>query len=162
MKHYKPFLALVGLLTLLTSCSGSSSDNPVDEPVLNGIISWYNEYSGAMLDITAADMDAAGYTLGDVISLTLDGEELVMPYYDGYYTENAEYLCVAYPGYTSVCFTANNTGLPQRLLGLDGHAVTIKMKVAASTCKRPWACITPTTAVSIPTSQMQSLPMRAS
>lgn len=128
MKHYKPFLALVGLLTLLTSCSGSSSDNPVDEPVLNGIISWYNEYSGAMLDITAADMDAAGFTLGDVISLTLDGEELVMPYYDGYYTENAEYLCVAYPGYTSVCFTANNTGLPQRLLGLDGHAVTIKMK----------------------------------
>ena len=92
MKHYKPFLALVGLLTLLTSCSGSSSDNPVDEPVLNGIISWYNEYSGAMLDITAADMDAAGFTLGDVISLTLDGEELVMPYYDGYYTENAGYL----------------------------------------------------------------------
>lgn len=39
---------------------------------------------------------------------------LLMPYYDGYYTRNGEYLCVAYPTYPSICFTANNVGLPFR------------------------------------------------
>jgi hypothetical protein len=51
-----------------------------------------------------------------------------MPYYDGYYSRTGEYLCVAYPTYPSVCFTANNTGLPEELTGLEGHPVVIKMK----------------------------------
>ena len=51
-----------------------------------------------------------------------------MPYYDGYYTRNGEYLCVAYPTYPSICFTANNVGLPEELTGLEGHAVTVRMK----------------------------------
>ena len=120
------FFVLVSLLPLATSCS--NNDAPVNEPVLKGIISSYNEYGGAMFDFTESDMTAAGFTVGDVISVTLDGEERVMPYYDGYYNGNSEFLCVAYPGYPSICFTANNTGLPQELLGLEGHAVTVKMK----------------------------------
>ena len=47
---------------------------------------------------------------------------------DGYYTRSGEYLCVAYPGYSSISFTAANTGLPKDLLGLEGHKVTISMK----------------------------------
>ena len=38
-----------------------------------------------------------------------------MPYYDGFYTRNGEFLCVAYPTYPSICFTANNIGLPKEL-----------------------------------------------
>ena len=41
---------------------------------------------GAMLDITKADMTKAGFTFGDVISVTIDNKETVMPYYDGVYT----------------------------------------------------------------------------
>ena len=122
----KTALLLVCLLTLAASCS--NADNAIDEPMLKGYISSYNEYGGAMLNFTEADMTAAGFTLGDVISVTLDGEEMVMPYYDGYYNGNGEFVCVAYPGYPSICFTANNTGLPQELIGLEGHAVSVKMK----------------------------------
>jgi len=119
-------LAVASLFILTTSCSDDENDN--NEPVIQGIISSYNEFGAAMLDFTEADMAKAGFTLGDVISITIDGKEIVMPYYDGFYTRNGEYLCVAYPTYPSICFTANNIGLPQELTGLEGHTVTIRMK----------------------------------
>ena len=74
-------LVLVSLLTLATSCS--NEDKPIEEPTLKGVISSYNEYDGAMLDFTKADMDKAGFTLGDVISITIDDKTFAMPYYDG-------------------------------------------------------------------------------
>ena len=119
-------IVLVSLLALMTSCSDNDSG---DAPMLKGKISSYNEFGAAMLDFTEADMTKAGFTLGDVISITIDEERvLVMPYYDGYYTRNGEYLCVAYPSYPSICFTANNTGLPEELTGLEGHSVVVRMK----------------------------------
>lgn len=117
-------LILVGLLTLATSCSDDEGNK---EPTITGKITSYNEFGAAMLDFTAADMTEAGFTLGDVISITVDDKELIMPYYDGYYSRNGEYLCVAYPTYPSICFTANNIGLPKELTGLEGHTVVIKM-----------------------------------
>lgn len=117
---------LVSLLTLVTSCA--TNDIPVEEPILKGKITSYNEFGAAMLDFQEVDMEKAGFTLGDIISITIDDKEIVMPYYDGFYTRNGEYLCVAYPTYPSVCFTANNVGLPPELTGLEGHAVTVRMK----------------------------------
>ena len=116
---------LVGLLTLATSCSDDDEGNK--EPTITGKITSYNEFGAAMLDFTQADMTEAGFTLGDVISITVDDIVLIMPYYDGYYTRNGEYLCVAYPTYPSICFTANNIGLPKELTGLEGHSVVVKM-----------------------------------
>ena len=120
------FILLAGLLVLVTSCS--DDDKAKDAPLCQGIISSYNEFGAAMLDFTETDMTKVGFTLGDVVSITVDGKEIVMPYYDGYYTRNGEYLCVAYPTYPSICFTANNVGLPEELTGLEGHAVTVRMK----------------------------------
>lgn len=121
-----PFV-FVSLLALTTSCSGNNDSD--GSPMLKGKISSYNEFGAAMLDFTEADMTKAGFTLGDVISITIDEErELVMPYYDGYYARNGEYLCVAYPTYPSICFTANNTGLPEEFTGLEGHSVVVRMK----------------------------------
>ena len=118
-------LTLVCLLTLTASCSDDDGTNNV--PMLKGKISSYNEFGAAMLDFTQADMTEAGFTLGDVTSITVDDKELIMPYYDGYYSRNGEYLCVAYPTYPSICFTANNIGLPEEFTGLEGHTVVIKM-----------------------------------
>ena len=120
-------LVLLSLLTLMTSCS---DDDTIDNtPMLKGKISSYNEFGAAMLDFTEADMTKAGFTLGDVISITIDGKkEIVMPYYDGFYTRNGEFLCVAYPTYPSICFTANNIGVPKELTGLEGHEVIVRMK----------------------------------
>ncbi len=119
-------LVLVSLLTLTTSCSDDDASNSV--PMLKGKITSYNEFGAAMLDIVEADMTKVGFTLGDVISITVDGKEIVMPYYDGYYTRNGEYLCVDYPTYPSICFTANNVGLPEEFRGLEGHPVIVRMK----------------------------------
>lgn len=116
---------LLGLLTLATSCSDDDGDKT---PTLIGKITSYNEFGAAMLDFQEADMEKAGFTLGDVISITVDGKEIIMPYYDGFYTRNGEYLCVAYPTYPSICFTANNIGLPEELTGLEGHTVIVKMQ----------------------------------
>ena len=120
-------LLLVVFLSLATSCT--NEDNAVvDEPLLRGVISSYNKYDGAMLDFTKEDMASAGFALGDVLAVTIDGKTYDMPYYDGYYTRSGEFLFVAYPSYTTICFTASNTGLPSELTGLVGHAVTVKMK----------------------------------
>ena len=121
------FIVLAGLLTLLASCS--NSDNPSDEPLLKGTISSYSVYGAAILDITEADMTKAGFTLGDIISITVeDKDEIVMPYFDGYYIASGEYVCVANPNYPGIFFTANNIGLPEELRGLEEHAVTISMR----------------------------------
>ena len=119
-------LTAVALLSLMTSCS--KDDNTGNQPTLNAVITSYNEFGAAMLDVKEEDMSKAGFTLGDIINITLDGKDIVMPYYDGFYTRNGEYLCVAYPTYPSICFTANNIGLPEELTGLEGHSVVIKMQ----------------------------------
>jgi len=119
-------IVFVSLLTLTTTCSDAGS---AATPMLKGKISSYNEFGAAMLDFTQTDMAKAGFTFGDVISITIDGNiEIVMPYYDGYYARNGEYLCVAYPTYPSICFTTNNTGLPEEFLGLEGHDIIVRMK----------------------------------
>ncbi len=112
---------------MTTACS-DDDNNAENLPTLKGKITSYNEFGAAMLDFTEEDMTKAGFTLGDLISITIDDRVIVMPYYDGYYTRNGEYLCVAYPTYPSVCFTANNVGLPDELMGLEGHTVVVKMK----------------------------------
>ena len=122
-------LVLVSLLTFATSCSNEDKPiEPIDEPVLKGIISEYNNFDGAMLDFTKEDMEKAGFTLGDLISITVDDKTFVVPYYSGYFTHSGELLLVAYPSYATICFTASNTGLPKELRGLEGHAVTVRMK----------------------------------
>ena len=120
-------IVLVSLLPLATSCS-EDDGNPVDEPMLKGVITEYNDFGAAFLDITEADMTAAGFTLGDVISITVEDTTIVMPYYDGFYNRNGEYVCVAYPTSPTIRFTANNIGLPPQLMGLEGHSVIIRMQ----------------------------------
>ena len=116
----------VSILTLSASCSNDDKDG--NEPVLEGKVVSYNEFGAAMVSMTAADMTRAGFTLGDVLSITLAGKEFTVPYYDGFYSPTGEYLFVAYPSYPSICFTANNIGLPEELTGLEGETIVVRMK----------------------------------
>ena len=118
-------LFFASLLIVAASCSDDLTDN---EPMLEGKIVSYNEFGGAMVDITAEDMTKAGFTLGDVLSITIIGKEFVVPYYDGYYSPTGDYLFVAYPSYPSICFTANNIGVPEELTGLEGETFVVRMK----------------------------------
>lgn len=130
MKKIMQWMTAVILLccSFAFSACVDNGDNPVTKPMLTGKITSYNKYGAAMLDITETDMTNAGFTLGDVIFITIEGKEIVMPYYDGYYNANGEYVCVAYPGNPCILFTANSVGLPQGLRELEGHTVTIRMK----------------------------------
>ncbi|MBO6168995.1 MAG: tyrosine-protein phosphatase [Bacteroidales bacterium] len=120
------FIALsLAVIVCLISCHKSPDKNV---PMLKGTVLSYNEFGAAMLDFTETDMAEAGFTLGDIISINIDNKDIVMPYYDGFYSRNGEYLCIAYPTYPSICFTANNTGLPEELQGLEGHAVIVRME----------------------------------
>ena len=65
-----PLGFIVSILSMTTSCSDDNT--PVDAPMLKGKIASYKEFGGAMLDFTEADMAKAGFTLGDVISITID------------------------------------------------------------------------------------------
>ena len=114
---------LATMAVLTTACSSND-----DIPMLKSVISSYDEFGSALLDVTEADMSKAGFSLGDIISITIDDKVIVMPYYDGFYNKNGEYLCVAYPSYPSICFTANNIGVPDELKGLEGHVVIIRME----------------------------------
>ena len=70
-------LMLVSLLTLTASCA--KDDNPSGgRPTITGIISSYNEFGAAMLDFTEADMTKAGFTLGDVVCISVAGNDIVM------------------------------------------------------------------------------------
>lgn len=115
------------LLTTTYSCSDNDDETDNDQKLICTIES-YNEFGAGMLSITEADMTKAGFSLGDVISIDVAGKTIVMPYYDGYYTFDGEYVCVAYPTYPSICFTVNNKGLPEELQGREGQTVIIRMK----------------------------------
>ncbi|MBP3228132.1 MAG: tyrosine-protein phosphatase [Bacteroidaceae bacterium] len=114
--------------SLLISCSDDDQGKTSDVPTLEGTIVSYNEFGGAMVSMTAEDMTKAGFTLGDVLTITLAGKEITAPYYDGYYSPTGDYLFVAYPSYPSICFTANNVGLPEELMGLEGTPIVVKLK----------------------------------
>lgn len=120
-------LVFVSLLSVTISCSSDDNPAPIEEVMVKGMITSYTSSGGAMLDITKADMTKAGFTFGDVISVTIDNKEIVMPYYDGFYGRNGEYLCVAYSTSPTIRIAVCNGSLPEELLGLEGHAVIIRM-----------------------------------
>ena len=110
-------LSLFAVLTFASSCGDKA---PAE--MLSGKIVSYNEFGAAIVSFTEDDMTKAGFTLGDIIAVALKDTELIMPYYDGFYSATGELICVAYPGYPSVCFTANNTGLPAIFRGREGDS----------------------------------------
>ena len=119
-------LFFIGFLTLTSSCS--DDDGTVNGPILEGKVVSYDEFNGARLNLTEEDMAKAGFSLGDVLSITIVGKEFVVPYYDGFYDVAGNILLVAYPSYPTICFTAAATGLSEELLGLEGETIVIRMK----------------------------------
>ena len=66
-------MALICLSFVTTACS-DDGNNAENQPILKGKITSYNEFGTAMLDFTEEDMTKAGFTLGDLISITIDDE----------------------------------------------------------------------------------------
>ena len=95
---------------------------------VTGTVTEIEKYGHAVLDVTIADFEALGFTLGDVVTVTAGDYTADMPYLDGYYVDSGEAMLRAYPGkdYLAVCI---NYGKFNEVAKVDvGSPITITMK----------------------------------
>lgn len=60
-----------------------------------------DEFGSAVPDVSTADFEADGFSLGDVLSIRLDSGRVLekVPYFNGYFTRPGTPVMVAYPGF---------------------------------------------------------------
>ena len=76
-----------------------------ETPSITGTVTAIEKYGHALLDITIEDFSAAGYALGDVVTVKAGQYEGDMPYLNSYYVGNGEFMLRAYPGHTNIDIT---------------------------------------------------------
>ncbi len=122
----RKMLALLSLLLVLPVLCLAE-----DVPSVTGKVLEIEKYGHALLDITIEDFNAAGFDLGDIITVTAGNYTGDMPYFNGYYVDRDEYMVRAYPGqtYIAVCI---NYGRFADTAGVDvGDPVTLTLKEKA-------------------------------
>ena len=123
MKKLISLLLALSLLALLPCLAAA------EEPVsVTGQVTAVEKYGHALLDVSIEDFLAAGFSLGDVVTVTAGTYEGDMPFFNGYYVENGGYMVRAYPGheFIAVCI---NYGKFAETAGIDvGDPVTITLK----------------------------------
>lgn len=99
---------------ILTGCAGgaagSEATDPADEadvPEIEGQVEFIEEYGHARLDISVDDFSAAGFELGDVVTVNAGSFTGDMPYLNGYYVGKNEYMVRAYPSDTNIALCIN-------------------------------------------------------
>ena len=89
----KAIAVLVLCLMLLQLCACTQPKNPSDRPdAVCATVIEIEKYGHAVLDITAAALAAAGYELGDVVSVRFGSYQANMPFYDGYYVNPGDVM----------------------------------------------------------------------
>lgn len=98
-------ILIICAMTLgLSACNAAESGT--DKSVLvRATVIEIEKYGHAVLDITTADLAAAGYELGDVVFVRLGTCESTMPFFDGYYSNPGGFLLrgTAPEDYVAVC-----------------------------------------------------------
>jgi len=99
---------------------------------VTGKVTEIEKYGHALLDTTIADFLAAGFELGDEITVkagTFTGD---LPFYDGYYVDKGGYMVRAYPGHTNIAVCINY-GKFAETAGIGvGDEVTLTLKTKAA------------------------------
>ena len=118
-------LALMVLMAL-SACAWAD-----EAPSATGTVTEVEKYGHARLDITIEDFEAAGFTLGDIVTVTAGTYMGDMPYLNGYYVDAGEYMVRAYPGHETIAICINY-GRFADVAGIDaGDPVTLKLKEKA-------------------------------
>ncbi len=123
----KKLLSLALCLALALCCLPA-----VGEAVsVTGKVTEIEKYGHALLDVTIEDFNAAGFALGDIVSVKAGTFEGDMPYFNGYYVEKGETMLRAYPGQTCIAVCINY-GKFAETAGIGvGDEVTISLKEKA-------------------------------
>ena len=89
----KSIVIFIACLMLLQLCACTQPKNPSDRPdAVCATVIEIEKYGHAVLDITAAALAAAGYELGDVVSVCFGSYQANMPFYDGYYVNPGDVM----------------------------------------------------------------------
>ncbi len=105
------------------------------QQTLNGAVTGkvieVEKYGHAKLDTTILGFTAAGYALGDVVTVKGGSYTGDMPYFDGYYVDKGDYMLRAYPGHENIAVCINY-GKFAETAGLKvGDSVTVSLKEKA-------------------------------
>ena len=121
----KYFVTLLCLSFLLMASEGC---NMTSRKAVDALITGYDDFGSAELDITGEEMKAAGFVPGDILSVSIGGDVLELPYHTGFFTKIGEMLVVDYPTYEHIVIAASSIGVKEKYKGLAGQRVTLKLK----------------------------------
>ena len=102
--------------------------NGMEADAVTGTVTEIEKYGHAVLDVKIEDFNAAGFALGDIVTVTAGEYSADMPYLDGYYVDSGELMLRAYPGkeFLAVCI---NYGKFNEVAGVEvGDTVSISLK----------------------------------
>lgn len=95
---------------------------------VTGHVTEIEKYGHALLDISIEDFKAAGFELGDAVTVTAGSYNDDIPFFDGYYVDRGDKMVRAYPGheFIAVCI---NYGKFAETYGLEiGSPVRITLR----------------------------------
>ena len=120
------------LLVCLMAASMLATFGVAEGVSVTGKVTEIEKYGHALLDVTIADFNAAGFTLGDVVTVAAGNYTGDIPYFDGYYVDKGEYMVRAYPGHTCIAVCINYGKFAETAgIGI-GDSVTITLKEAGA------------------------------
>lgn len=123
----KRFLSCVVTILLILSMVPAFAE----EITISGKVAEIEKYGHALLDISIEDFNASGFALGDIVTVTAGSFTDNMPYLNGYYVDQGEYMVRAYPGHTNIAVCINYGKFSEET-GIDvGDQVTITRKEKA-------------------------------
>ncbi|MBQ6805017.1 MAG: tyrosine-protein phosphatase [Clostridia bacterium] len=124
----KKLVSLMLCLVMALTAVAALADETI---TVTGKVTQIEKYGHALLDVSIADFLAAGFTLGDVVTVDAGTYHDDMPFFDGYYVDKGAYMVRAYPGheFIAVCI---NYGKFAETAGIGiGDSVTITLKEKA-------------------------------
>ena len=102
-----------------------------EAPSVTGKVTEIEKYGHALLDITIEDFTAAGFELGDIVTVTAGSYTGDIPYFNGYYVDRGEYMVRAYPGHTCIAVCINYGKFAETAGIGEGDPVTLTLKEKA-------------------------------
>ena len=130
----KKLVSLLLCCALLCLCASVFAENPT----VTGKVTEIEKYGHAKLDITIEAFAAAGFELGDIVTVKAGTFEGDMPYFNGYYVDNGEYMVRAYPGHETIAVCINYGKFAETAgIGVgDEVTITLKEKAGALTTQQ--------------------------